>query len=259
MSTGKKLTSWVLFIAMLFSVAVFPVMADDSEATESFLGDDLNQNGIPDDEEELGPEGVEDNSDKDHDAQLKDFEFEDIEEDIDDGVQSETYLANAGFLTDLGLYRFSEKYYRNTVTRGEFAAMIMDLLGGEETASNSVPFGDVPTSNAYYGAIGYVYNSGLMSGVGGGNFAPESPITYVQALKTVLVALGYKDLAEIQGGYPAGYIKIAMNLKLMKNSPGDYNSPLSFDNAAKLMCLATETEVCDMLSVSENSATYGKK
>lgn len=263
MRTGKKLTSWVLFFVMLFSVAVFPVMADEpagngSAPMESFSDNDLNENGIPDDEEVLGPEGIEDNSDKDHDALIKDFEFEDEEEVIDDSIQSEIYLDNSEFLTNLGLYRFSEKYYRDTVTRGEFAAMMMDLLGGEETASGSVPFGDVPTSNEYYGAIGYVYNSGLMNGVGGGNFAPEATITYVQALKTVLVALGYKDLAEVQGGYPTAYIKLGMNLKLMKNTPGDYNSPLSFENAIVLLCLAAETEVCDMLSVSDGSAFYGK-
>ncbi len=263
MRTGKKLTSWVLFFVMLFSVAVFPAMADEpagdgSAPMESFSDNDLNQNGIPDEEEELGPEGIEDNSDKDHDALIKDFEFEDEEEVIDDGIQSEIYLDNSEFLTNLGLYRFGEKYCRDTVTRGEFAAMMMDLLGGEETASGSVPFSDVPTSDEYYGAIGYVYNSGLMNGVGGGSFAPEAPITYIQALKTVLVALGYKDLAEVQGGYPTAYIKLGMNLKLMKNTPGDYNSPLSFESAAVLICLATETEVCDMLSVSDGSAFYGK-
>ena len=139
MRTGKKLTSWVLFFVMLFSVAVFPVMADEpagngSAPMESFSDNDLNQNGIPDDEEELGPEGIEDNSDKDHDALIKDFEFEDEEVVIDDGIQSEIYLDNSEFLANLGLYRFSEKYYRDTVTRGEFAAMIMDLLGGQEFA-----------------------------------------------------------------------------------------------------------------------------
>ncbi len=262
MRMGKQITSWFLFFIMLFSVVAFPVMADEPVIDDAVVSDDafsdLDGDGIADSEqEEKEPEIIEDNTDKENDAAIKDFEFEDVP-DVDDGIQSEGYLSNAGFLTDLGLYRFSERYYRDAVTRGEFAAMMMDLLGGEGSPSAALPFSDVATSYEYYNAVNFVYSHGLMNGVGSDKFSPESPITYIQALKTVLSALGYTDLANVQGGYPGGYIKIGMNIKLMKNAPGDYNLPLSFDLAAVLLCLAAETEVCDMLSVSENSAYYAK-
>lgn len=261
MQLRKTITSWLLILTMMFSATVLPVMATDTMMESEFVDEfenDVDDGSEDEEEKEKELEIIEDNRDSLDNAIIGDFDFgEEIITDEIDVINPEGYIANIEFLSALGLYSFSDRLYRDCVTRSEFARMMMDLLGGGEyTDAGKLTFSDVTSETKHVDAINFVFHHGLMNGVSDENFRPEDCITYMQALKTVINALGYNDLAEAQGGYPAGYMKLGQKLDLMKKVKGDYNAPLSFEAAAVLLCLAAETPVCEAVSVTSDSTHY---
>ncbi len=85
--------------------------------------------------------------------------------------------------------------FRGQVTRGDFARMLVNASSYRENLpSSSVSvYADVPAdhSNAVY--IRVAASQGWMGGYLGGNFKPEEPVLYRDAVKAVLTMLGYTD------------------------------------------------------------------
>lgn len=85
--------------------------------------------------------------------------------------------------------------YTQEVTRGEFARMLVNASSYRENlpVSNVSVFADVPGAhpNAVY--IRIAASRGWMTGYLGGNFKPEEPVTYKDAVKAFLAILGYTD------------------------------------------------------------------
>ncbi len=86
------------------------------------------------------------------------------------------------------------------ITRAEVTKMIcVALNGGKEPnlATNATPtFSDVRTNANSAWAEKYIescYAQGIVSGVGGGKFAPAGNVTGTQLAKMLLVSLGYKS------------------------------------------------------------------
>lgn len=109
----------------------------------------------------------------------------------------------------------------NNVTRAEAAKMIVAGYGpaytaSAEAASNAVTnFTDVDNANGsgtkHWGA-GYVkvgVDSQFINGYGDGTFGPDDQVTYAQAVKMLMVCLGFGSLAENNGGWPNGYLTLA--------------------------------------------------
>lgn len=99
----------------------------------------------------------------------------------------------------------------NGVTRAEMAALIARIQGYGDTAASSAVtgFADVPASHWASGYIANAASMGIINGYGDGNFGPEDPVLYEQAVKMVMATLGYTPYAEHNGGYPGGYISAA--------------------------------------------------
>lgn len=85
--------------------------------------------------------------------------------------------------------------FRGQITRGDFAKMLVKASSYRENLpSSSVSvYADVPADhpNAVY--IRVAASQGWMSGYLGGNFKPEEPVLYKDAVKAVLTLLGYTD------------------------------------------------------------------
>ena len=172
---------------------------------------------------------------------------------------AEAYKKNVDFITSLEIYSFSDEKADSSVTRAEFAKMIADLLGISADYSSSDYFTDVPSNSPYSGEVGAVASLGIMNGVGGNEFCPDENITYTQAVKTVVSALGYEPMAKLAGGYPDGYLKCAYNIGIIKNAPYDFNAPITFDAAANLIALASEAEVYEMVYLTEKKAYFASR
>ena len=144
------------------------------------------------------------------------------------------------------------------ITRAEFAKMICVLLNGgttPATATNTTPtFNDVRNNaNAAWaeGFIEYCYAKGIVSGVGGGKFAPNGNVTATEAAKMLLVALGYNATVENYTG-----ASWALKVNVQANQDGlykgletiDTGAALTRDNAAQMVWNALQAYVIDKSS-----------
>ncbi|MBQ8526628.1 MAG: hypothetical protein IJ460_07940 [Clostridia bacterium] len=113
-------------------------------------------------------------------------------------------------------YLLSEDFFSDeAVTRAEFTgALVRSFCLGEGAGFEQV-FDDVDEATPYAAEITFAYKAGIISPAH--SFEPTAPIQYEQAVKMIVSAIGYGNIGEYYGGYPAGYIKAAMNIKLLKN------------------------------------------
>ena len=123
------------------------------------------------------------------------------------------------------LYRMdiidSEDVTDANVTRGEFASWVAAVAGAKNVSVSSSRFSDVDPSSAYAGAIEAVYAMGCMNGVSNSEFGVATNISVQDAAVALIRVLGYEAAAQKNGGYPAGYAKVAATTNLYKNVRAD--------------------------------------
>ena len=156
------------------------------------------------------------------------------------------------------------------ITRAEFTKMLCVLLNGgkEPTLGTAVKptFTDVSTSANAAWAEKYIEScvaQGIVSGIGGGKFAPNSSVTGSQAAKMLLVALGYKsDIETFTGAAWEVNVNVKATEKgLYDGLAGiDTSKALTRDNAAQMVWNALQAKEVkyDYTLVSENGQLVSK-
>ena len=156
------------------------------------------------------------------------------------------------------------------ITRAEVTKMIcVALNGGKNPAvsTNTTPtFSDVRTNANSAWAEGYIEScaaQGIVSGVGGGKFAPAGNVTGPQLAKMLLVSLGYK--ADIEGFTGSAW---ATNVNIRATQKGlykdlekmDTNAAITRDNAAQMVWNALQAKEVkyEYTLVSENGTLTSK-
>mgnify|MGYP003300871223 CR=1 FL=1 len=99
-----------------------------------------------------------------------------------------------------------------TIISAKFIKMVVKMLGAEQK-TNKLYFEDVPANHFAKDAISTAFELGIINGVDEKHFSPDAPLSYEQAVKIIVTALGYKLKAESKGGYPFGYMLIAKQLE----------------------------------------------
>ncbi len=125
----------------------------------------------------------------------------------------------------------------DTIIRSEVAKMAVHVLGLEDaagTAKGQQVFDDVSTDHWANGYINLAVSQGIIEGDGDGNFRPNSPITYAEAMTIMVRATGYTIPAEDKGGYPVGYMQTGMSNGLGDNVLGGASQEISRGNVAYL-------------------------
>ena len=126
----------------------------------------------------------------------------------------------------------------NLVTRAEFAKMIVCMLGLESAAKSlegeAVPFADVDADHWAAGYINVAQMMGIVNGYEDGTFRPEGNITYAEALKMVLAAMGYSEDGFLVVRWPATWIAKAIELELDKDLTIVSGLPITRGEVAKL-------------------------
>ena len=122
-------------------------------------------------------------------------------------AERETYANNAALLQRLEILD-SVPDITKTVTRGEYAKILMTLLLGECSISEEtdIGFSDVGAEDEN---AAYIYQGGrmgLFSGNGDGTFSPDEMIKTEDAAASLVKTMGYKVFAEQNGGFPNGYM-----------------------------------------------------
>ena len=131
------------------------------------------------------------------------------------------------------------------ITRAEVTKMIcVALNGGKNPAvsTNTTPtFSDVRNNANAAWAEGYIEScaaQGIVSGVGGGKFAPNGNVTGVQLAKMLLVSLGYKSENE---GFTGNAWATNVNVRAAQKGlydgleAMDTNVAITRDNAARMV------------------------
>ena len=131
------------------------------------------------------------------------------------------------------------------ITRAEVTKMIcVALNGGKNPAvsTNTTPtFSDVRNNANAAWAEGYIEScaaQGIVSGVGGGKFAPNGNVTGVQLAKMLLVSLGYKSENE---GFTGNAWATNVNVRAAQKGlydgleAMDTNAAITRDNAARMV------------------------
>lgn len=100
------------------------------------------------------------------------------------------------------------------ITRSGFCKMLSIFIDASEKDYNGAVFSDVDDTHWAYKYISILNDMGVVSGISENKFAPDSYITYEQAVKMIISAIGYGKQADILGGYPNGYLALAKELNI---------------------------------------------
>ena len=167
-------------------------------------------------------------------------------------VTAGTKVAEAvGILSNLGIFTgFEDGTFKpnDTVTRAQMAAIICRTLGYEDQAQSSAGstiFNDVPASHWASGYVNVAQSLQIINGYGDGNFGPEDQVTYEQAVKMIVVALGYELDAQAKGGWSTGYLAVASREGITKNANGTVGSAAVRGTIAVLVYNALEVPLMD--------------
>ena len=184
-----------------------------------------------------------------------------------DDLDGESCQNTVNMLSQLGIIPTREdRLYKpdKKVSRGEFAYSVYrmyekekETTEDEEAVAIKTSFADVSGDSQYAEAIEYLAQFGIMNGVSESEFKPSSYISYMDAQTVLIRVLGYKDLAESNGGYPAGYIKVASRLKLIPSNV-DVNTYVSKADMALILYNALEAENLTAFSIVDGILKYEK-
>lgn len=103
----------------------------------------------------------------------------------------------------------------NLITRAEFCKIMIDTILADAAENSQNSFADVSDNHWAREYICISKGLGIISGVSDTLFAPDDNVTYEQAIKMIVAALGYNEEAVEMGGYPNGYIDQANLLGIM--------------------------------------------
>lgn len=182
--------------------------------------------------------------------------------------------AKESLLMSLGLIDSEDYVGDEGMTRGDFAVLLaktlkLEIDDGAEGGTGvpevddsqiinpaSTIFKDVDTASDEYGAIMAVYKNGYMVGVADELFAPEYNMVLSEAVKVFVDLLGFAEQADAQGGYPAGYDKIASSFSLYKGLSCGFNDTATKKDIASLLTNVMETPVAEVVSFKPDGLSY---
>jgi len=122
-------------------------------------------------------------------------------------------------LEDLGIAD-SFSYMNDGITRAEFISMVISAINtGALTNTHTLPYNDVSEEHMFYDAICAAYSLGLISHDSALN--PDRIITFNEACKIAVTAVGYDFLAKAQGGWPTGFVSVAGSRDLLDGISGN--------------------------------------
>lgn len=138
------------------------------------------------------------------------------------------------------------------VTRAEITKMIVDALAersSAEASTESTKFADVSADHWAKGYINQGVANGFIAGMSDTEFDPDANVTYVQAQKMLVSAIGYETYAQAEGGWPTGYKTYAASLDITKGISGITDSTeLTRAQVAQMIDNAMDAPLCVIAS-----------
>ena len=170
----------------------------------------------------------------------------------------ERIVRMSNILSSIGIMDYADAEttdFDAPVTRAEYADMIARLLKLDISGSSASRFTDVPEGYWANPSINALVDRGIIAGFSTGTFRPEETITYEQAIKIIVSALGYQNAADYMGGYPDGYLQIASRYDLLKNVAYKIGEEISFAEVTALLYNSLEVPIMTYTIEEENWTT----
>lgn len=165
------------------------------------------------------------------------------------------HTASIELLESLDLLPDSLKV-NSKVSREMFIAFLIDAMGlGNSASSGTALFDDVSEKDETFSAICTACDLGIING-NGKSFLPKDTVSYNQAIKMLVSALGYGQLAEAKGGYPAGYLSVASSIDLTDGINLDGDAFLNGAEVAVLIYNALNTTVLQIAELGNGYVSY---
>ena len=148
------------------------------------------------------------------------------------------------------------------VTRAEITKMVVTALGdtvlnsAEAAKGRDTQFTDVPGTHwaAGYISVGTSSQAGnFINGYSATEFGPEDNVTFAQAMKMLVGALGYTYYSEQNGGWPNGYLSYGYKLGISDGVTGVTNDQqVTRAQAAQMIDNALKAPICIVTQWTEN-------
>ena len=164
------------------------------------------------------------------------------------------YKRDIEFLKAVGIWVSPNTDYVNQVTRAEFASVLSRLCNlDEESFGVKLKYEDVTNDTQF---SKYIYTVGVANLMVGSDmkFRPDDYITFDQAAKTVVTALGYDGIANDRGGYPHGFYSVALELGLTVGVSRD--GYMTRRDVVTLIAKACEVELMGFIGVTHDAMYY---
>lgn len=140
-------------------------------------------------------------------------------EDVSSEYQYSTAINVLGALGILTGMEDGNFYPDNNVTRAEFVTIIIRAMKMESIAQAAADQSSFADAEGHWaqGYISLALQNGYVSGMSETEFCPDEQITFEQAVKVMVCITGFQAIAEQNGGYPSGYIRVANENDITKN------------------------------------------
>lgn len=149
------------------------------------------------------------------------------------------------------------------ISREEFSVIMTRVLGlgALNVSVTDYPFPDVTPSTAADWSIKatkIAYDLGIIKGFDDGTFRPKENVTFEQAVKMIVCALGYDGSAQEQGGWPNGYIAVARGFGILNGAEAPQALPATREIIAQLVANSLEVPLAET-EVGENRSFLTEK
>ena len=111
----------------------------------------------------------------------------------------------------------------------------MEAIINNDVFDSFSEFNDVTSEHWAYNYIYKAKYLGIVNGTSDITFEPESNVTYEQAIKMIVCAIGYGEESLREGGWPNGYIIQANKLGILENIEFKQNDFATRENIAKIV------------------------
>ncbi len=166
--------------------------------------------------------------------------------------QAGRYTEAIEFLTAVGIIEaIDETTIADPITREDFAVYLANLMGVDtQRLSEKRYFKDLSMNSYGTYSIEALVDRGVISLPDDRKFRPVDTITLAECAKMICVATGYQTYAEMNGGFPNGYLTVAKRNEI---TPEILNKDaVSLEEAAEMLYRAGQLSLYETNSVASD-------
>ncbi len=175
-----------------------------------------------------------------------------------EGTEYENAVARLAALDIIVGYEDGTFRPGNSITRAEFAAIAIRMLGMEDIANGSVANTKFPDVRVTHWASGYINLAsarGIIVGYSDGTFKPEDQVTYSEAITMLIRLLGYEPALN-SNEWPSNYLTKASEIGLTLGVKFNYNDPAKRGVVSILSNKALDIDLMDLAEVTSGDQTW---